>query len=635
MLTSVITNPYNATLSCTDIPTYGYDWADPLFSHLVENIEYDIFKADLLKICFGIEFEDSETNYVGIKPRHTSRTGSLEAWSAYISNIRGLFTSFTFKSGSIQIPGEHDVIHPNLKGRFLGGNAGSLYIREPDGSGPPVHTAFRFSSLSNYHYPVIEFGIGADTHLVSLSRTWSELTDQILRGDFDVRDIIIGDYRYNTRYTNVSLGHIGEISWYNEHEQFRLSTGTAILVRYGYKLTPIHEFLPFEGEAQEWNPLESILRTGIKLVGYTAAYATIPAGEPRVLPYSPKQYQDTSWTPTWFGFNPIHYGTTGLAKASEFPDVDAFLGFDREIGYVAGRAMGFLAHRDYANKLIPQTFCGMFFSSEDAMDNLWGESKVNVFETLSEIKTAFGLVNAFGLLSAIRRLSSGRSNGLPLIIRLLDMLTDAQLVYSFGLRPTYEDAIASSRTFAKLLAGLAARYGKELTFHGKFDIGVPADWDGGRWPFTGTLIRHRSKIVASIAPDSFLTAVLPLKEIGILPTVSALWETVPFSFVLDWFLGLGNSVEHIENMAIMLAVDIKYGTHSISMKTPWSGTDYRDFGIVADAETLDKGLGYETYLRAVMDTLPIPSPTNLPYFFDGNLPDFRVPSSLAYKLLRR
>lgn len=89
-----------------------------------------------------------------------------------------------------------------------------------------------------------------------------------------------------------------------------------------------------------------------------------------------------------------------------------------------------------------------------------------------------------------------------------------------------------------------------------------------------------------------------LRKIGVFPSLTNLWDLVPYSFVLDWFVDVGSVLERIDTRHQLLNLDIKYCIVSSKME--------RTSSFVSKKEGLYVEMISSSYRRVVGSDIPQP-----------------------------
>lgn len=106
--------------------------------------------------------------------------------------------------------------------------------------------------------------------------------------------------------------------------------------------------------------------------------------------------------------------------------------------------------------------------------------------------------------------------------------------------------------------------------------------------------------LAIVDEDSdFLRLISQIDDLGFLPTCENLWDLVPYSFVIDWFVDVGGLLERVDAALRIVRLNIKYVT--MSRKTTICGT------FPADGNAPFWGsIEWVHYHRWVSDQCPVP-----------------------------
>lgn len=175
---------------------------------------------------------------------------------------------------------------------------------------------------------------------------------------------------------------------------------------------------------------------------------------------------------------------------------------------------------------------------------------------------------------------------------------------------------------------LSQHYGTRLTVHDTSSIAEALDsLDPGSYfqklssntsiattvaGYQGTYRRFFSAYIQSIdddilhVTDSVNDAVDQLKnrilrvgyEADLLPSLANLWDLVPYSFVIDWFLPIGDRLEQIEqrNYIATLPVKVVYQSDKLS----WMRDDRHEMGGCA----ITSSISFEYFTRTCLDRFP-------------------------------
>lgn len=166
-------------------------------------------------------------------------------------------------------------------------------------------------------------------------------------------------------------------------------------------------------------------------------------------------------------------------------------------------------------------------------------------------------------------------------------LSSAFLEYKYGLRLTTSD---TTELVSALLTDIKSVYGVDGHSVTK-----------ARYTSTtsqGYSLEEHLKIYFDPKDDLTKSLLRFLDEWDALPTRENVWDLIPFSFVVDWFTGIGDLLQQADNEDRLSRLDILSSVYSTKLIVPvtWSTQDYGSFQL---------SLVY--YERQILDTLPAPT----------------------------
>lgn len=194
-------------------------------------------------------------------------------------------------------------------------------------------------------------------------------------------------------------------------------------------------------------------------------------------------------------------------------------------------------------------------------------------------------------------------------------------------------SLSSFKSAAKAISGvyLGHHYGTRLTINDTWKIAKAIDrldpselWQtmgsekSGTIDTSGHHVQYTRRLTAKIrgisddklrAVDSVNEAIDQLSnrirrvgyEADLLPTLANIWDLVPFSFVIDWFVPIGDAFENIEraNYLETLPISVVF----LSDKFIWTDDQTRSF----ENYQLQPSLSRKYYRRVCRSVLPLPS----------------------------
>jgi hypothetical protein len=276
-----------------------------------------------------------------------------------------------------------------------------------------------------------------------------------------------------------------------------------------------------------------------------------------------------------------------------------------------------------------ELYPSVFYSSKDAIDTHLARLETNNLENLSALSEVSDLIEPVkGFISLVKEIRQG--DVLGTLLAALDLLTSAKLVYEYGISPTRADAEEIATKALPIFNRVRSfNYFQDQTLYGKFSYDIPNDFIPG---FPECHLTARSKIVGHLDPNSYLAALLPVRSFGLLPSLSAMWDLVPWSFAVDWFANIGDRLSDVDTSAEMLAFNIKYSTHTIMVEHGFEEQILRDNGVYPLSSSDDIKLTY--YVRSVMQRIPSLTYSKLDFREANGVPDWLTAFSLVFKLFR-
>jgi hypothetical protein len=270
--------------------------------------------------------------------------------------------------------------------------------------------------------------------------------------------------------------------------------------------------------------------------------------------------------------------------------------------------------------LIPSSL----FSSVDAVNKLRGGTSTDVLQTIAKLPEYKEMMpqirRAIDVMSKILR----RDISFSTIRDIIHLATSTQLQASFQWRPWVnlitKELPAIVRDWSKLFDT------KELVVgHGSFRYEFPE----GSLSRSNVVMTVRSKIVVDLSGNSLATGFLGIDGLGILPKPSNLWDLIPFSFVANWFTGVGAQIERVEYAALLYSLPAFF-VHTYTFTAPLSEDELSDLGVQSD---LLEPLSLKLYFRHVSIYSPVPSDTRFSFGAPTTLPPISVIGSLLFQLL--
>lgn len=124
-------------------------------------------------------------------------------------------------------------------------------------------------------------------------------------------------------------------------------------------------------------------------------------------------------------------------------------------------------------------------------------------------------------------------------------------------------------------------------------------------------LEQRIKLAIGNDDNELFALIKRLESMGTFPTFNNVWELMPYSFIIDWFIGVGKFLDRVDTRLRIMRLDIRYAT--MSRKTNVTGL------LSWDSEHPYQGsVLWEHYHRWVSDQCPVPPLSLQPTFQDFN-----------------
>jgi hypothetical protein len=219
---------------------------------------------------------------------------------------------------------------------------------------------------------------------------------------------------------------------------------------------------------------------------------------------------------------------------------------------------------NFVNDQRRELWAGCFYSTINAVETFLNVIKTNHIETLSELNAISDIIPAQSFLN-MERLLKREPNILRRVdsgVGLANAFSSEYLRYVFGTAPTIAAGVEFLSKFDQLSARI--RIAGDLgthTLYGKHYLDL--DSFG---PFSEFTLTCRSKARVKFPTSTLLGCVIGTQMAGLSPRPSNLYETVPFSFVLDWFTNTGQRIADIESRFFLLTLGLHSITHSLTIE---------------------------------------------------------------------
>lgn len=321
----------------------------------------------------------------------------------------------------------------------------------------------------------------------------------------------------------------------------------------------------------------------------------------------------------------------GIAPNTVYADLLAYIGYNPYDGGFHYSTAYTHTFRDFESEVLqqlPQLVGGVYLSAVDALDQFEQGVSGNYIESASEIGS---ILDPYQLIQAIQALVDAGKR--PTLRQILDLVGNAHLAYKFGVMPTLQDAKELASKIPEIVTELHDNLFREQTVYGKHWVALPDNTIPG---FSNLSASLHTKVRLRLDPDFLLSSLLSLDQVGALPTLSRIWDLVPYSWLADYVLDFGGLLRLADKQVLMLVADVEWSTNSITVFHHFGDQgDWFNFQI-AGQEKKDEP-HYKVYTRLhLKGALPVLGPTSIPLFAnDGLLALVRKWSTVGPVLLQK
>lgn len=268
-----------------------------------------------------------------------------------------------------------------------------------------------------------------------------------------------------------------------------------------------------------------------------------------------------------------------------------------------------------------------FYSSANALEQYFEVIKANNVENLSQLGEIFSLLPD---LSQLPRIASKVANGDPsAILDLIDVLSDALLKFRFAQAPTTADAREILQTDIRSEVESLIR-SQTRTIYGKFRYEFPWEHNFSGDYGSKIVLETRSKLRIYYDASTLMTGILAANSAGLLPTLSRVWETMPFTFVVDWFTNMSSRLKKIDDQVSFLTlVSVQWALHSYKVTYYPSDDELDRYGLYSPQEPF----GVSMYIREFTRYTPVLKESRYDFLAVTGLPNLATVGALLWQIL--
>jgi hypothetical protein len=282
---------------------------------------------------------------------------------------------------------------------------------------------------------------------------------------------------------------------------------------------------------------------------------------------------------------------------------------------------------DNVVKILPHLRPSSFYSASSALQAHIEVIKANHLENLSQLSGILKLLPDLAPLSRVAAKAVKRD--LSAVVDMIDILTDAVLAFRFAQAPTAKDAAEILRTdieeeISNLLASSTVTSYGEFTWEFPDEFNFTSDFDGS------LVLETRSKVRIRLDMSTLLVNYLTANSVGLLPTLSRIWETLPFTFVVDWFTNMDDRLNAVDNQLLWMAIRTDWCLHSYTVTYYPSPEELLAYGLKS---SLEDPFGVRMYIREFTRCTPLLRESKFDFLSPTNGPDPVTVGSLVWQAI--
>lgn len=231
-----------------------------------------------------------------------------------------------------------------------------------------------------------------------------------------------------------------------------------------------------------------------------------------------------------------------------------------------------------------------FLSSADALNKHLLALTANHVQTLSQLDGILGLLpDLVALPGLVKKISSGDYSAIK---DLIDYITDAILKFRFAQAPNAKNLQEVLGTDVQTFLDNLVRT-TSVTIYGDFKWSFP---EAKNFMEDGELVLEtRSKLRVTSDASTLVTTCLMANAVGLLPTLSRIWESLPLSFLIDWFTGMNKRLKLLDTQLLYMAFRTDWCLNSYKVTYYPSPEKLELFNL--ESINPDKPFGLSVYIR--------------------------------------
>lgn len=268
--------------------------------------------------------------------------------------------------------------------------------------------------------------------------------------------------------------------------------------------------------------------------------------------------------------------------------------------------------------------CSAYQASADAEQDLVGSLRIDNLQTIIKIgDIGRALPRVAPLIEAV---ITATSHPLASIREILKFISSSHLQLSFTYRSEYALLRETLPKMVSVLSELNARSNYPGVGRGEFRYHFPK----GEFGRESTELVSRCRLVTDSDSQRILTQLFFGDSLGLLPTPAVLWDLTPFSFVVNWFTGIGTRIVDLQSNLVLHLLGLQVVTNSFRLESPLTSVELERYKIEIRDPSRPPAL--VAYVREVSSYVPLPRDGRYDFRMPTSLPFWLTPASLIFQL---
>lgn len=264
------------------------------------------------------------------------------------------------------------------------------------------------------------------------------------------------------------------------------------------------------------------------------------------------------------------------------------------------------------------------FSATDALLSIEGGTATDVLQSLYKLPGYQAMIPKIGeAIDLLSRLARKDLSGAT-AKEIVDLASTTMLQGSFQWRPLLQ---LVTTELPKIIANLASLRSERHIVVGRGEYEF--NFVSGTFGRPASSLKTRSKIVLDLSARALASSLLGADSFGVLPKASNLWDLLPFTFVVNWFTGVGPALKRVEYATLMSTIPAYY-VHTYTITSPFTVSETSNWSMASDEYN---PLSIKLFYRDVSLFSPLPRDSRFGFGIPTRLPPIGAAGALLWQIL--